>query len=56
MVPAAHDTNAPYVVASPRSSDAVGSALRTAYRDSRLPDDMLTLLGKLNDAPRSRDH
>ncbi|HET9511349.1 MAG TPA: hypothetical protein VFO80_09385 [Sphingomonas sp.] len=51
MVPAQHDTNAPYVVASPRSGDAVGAALRTAFADTRLPEDMLALLRKLNDGP-----
>lgn len=53
MVPAQHDTNAPYVVASPRSGDAIGAALRTAFTDNRLPEDMLVLLRKLNGGPDS---
>ncbi len=54
MAPTAHDTNAPYLVASPRSGDAVGEALRTAYGDHRLPEDMLVLLAKLNGTGRDK--
>ncbi|MBN2972368.1 hypothetical protein JW805_10110 [Roseomonas aeriglobus] len=56
MVSAAHDTNAPYVVASPRDGDGIGAALRTAYTDHRLPDDMLALLGKLNGRATGKQH
>jgi hypothetical protein len=38
----------PYVVASPRATDAIGCALRGAYVRQPLPDDMLMLVNALN--------
>lgn len=40
--------NASYVVGRPRATDAVGAALRSAYLDRALPEDMQALLRKLN--------
>ncbi len=48
MVPAAHNMEASYVVTRPRAGDAVGAALRSAYLDRALPEDMQALLRKLN--------
>lgn len=40
---------ASYVVGTPRASDALGSALRDAYRrDAALPEDLAQLLRQLN--------
>ena len=42
----ASDTS--YVVSRPRASDAIGCALRNAYGEPALPDDMAELLARLN--------
>lgn len=56
MAPAAHEMNAPYVVAAPRNGDAIGDALRTAYADRRLPEDMLALLAMLDRCGSTRSN
>ncbi len=37
-----------YVVGSPRTTDAIGHALRGAFAASHLPDDLLMLLRRLD--------
>lgn len=37
-----------YVVRQPHASDAIGSALRSAYGRDSLPDDMLRLIRQLD--------
>lgn len=45
----ASPTQTGYRVECPRMSDAIGAALRDAFaRDLTLPDDMMSLLRKLN--------
>jgi hypothetical protein len=37
-----------YVVRSPRSTDALGHALRGVFNDTPLPDELLVLLRRLD--------
>jgi len=54
---AAEANNPTYRVEAPRASDAIGSALRNAFRDEcGLPDDMAALLRQLNQSGLQRSH
>ena len=54
MVNALTQPKSAYVVERPRAGDAIGSALRTAYRDRTVPGDMTALLNRLDAIPDCR--